>query len=285
MRSKVFLVVLVVLVSQATVATSHAAVLTHQFEDGSGVGAETSKVVPTGPSTSGSKSASDVTCTYAKSGPDDLQVISRYMTPDNPAANSSPDSGTWYNRTCTDSSGQTVSMGPVWVADRPPSIEVAQQAFDYRSLPVPNIALSPSVTSPQLVNLPTWLSVGADAWKPVAASASVAGVTATTTATPVKVVWSAGDGGSVMCSGPGVPYDISKPAATQHSDCTYLFRRASTNTPGGKFNLTATVTWSVTWTATGVAAGQPTAGTLADVTRTSATQVQVIEAGALNRAS
>jgi hypothetical protein len=91
-----------------------------------------------------------------------------------------------------------------------------------------------------------------------------------------------GDGESVTCDGPGVPYDRSKPDADQPDPCRFTYRHSSAGQPGGTFTVTATVSWHATWTATGVAEGQPTAGDLGVVTRTSSIQVRVAEAEATN---
>jgi hypothetical protein len=76
------------------------------------------------------------------------------------------------------------------------------------------------------------------------ASATLDGVTATVSATPVDVRWRASDGQQLTCEGPGTAYRTSVPADDQASDCTLLFETA------GSEQLTATVTYRVGWTAT-----------------------------------
>jgi hypothetical protein len=72
-------------------------------------------------------------------------------------------------------------------------------------------------------------------------------VTATATASPLKVVWNMGDGDTVTCDGPGTPYDAADPNAT--TTCSYTWLAAGTD------EVTATIYWSVTWTAVGAAGG------------------------------
>ena len=81
----------------------------------------------------------------------------------------------------------------------PPPVVVAQQAVKQLDLPSNGIEMAPPTTSPQLVNVSTWLWLDPATWKPYTATASIAGVSATATATPQKVVWNIGDGNTVTC--------------------------------------------------------------------------------------
>ena len=140
-----------------------------------------------------------------------------------------------------------------------------------RRLPLhpPEVRLSPPLNARQLVGLPTWLWV-AGPWRPLHASASLGGVTSTVTATPTTVTWRLDAGTTVTCHGPGTAYDPSRPAGSQHSDCTLLFEVA------GTFRLTATVTYAANWTSsTGDTGG------LGDLTRATAVTVRVEQAQAL----
>ena len=173
----------------------------------------------------------------------------------------------------------------MWLAQPPPAVNpavLAQQALDYNRLPLPGVDMSPPAKSDQLVNLETWLWVDPAAFQPVSASAAAGGVAVTTTASPERVTWDMGNGDRVTCAGPGTPYDPSKPASAQQTSCSYTYRQSSAGQPGGAFPVTATVSWQVTWTATGVAAGQPAAGNLGVVTRSSTANVRVAEAEATN---
>jgi hypothetical protein len=127
-------------------------------------------------------------------------------------------------------------------------------------LPSPQIETNPSTQA--VVNLPTWLWLDQGAWNPESVSASVGTVTATATATPEQVQWTMGDGGSVVCNGPGTPYQPSVPAESQATNCSYTYSRSSAGEPSPNgdpndagFPVTATVTWGVTWTAQGAPGG------------------------------
>jgi hypothetical protein len=164
---------------------------------------------------------------------------------------------------CWDESGN-LTHSAVFVfdpADPVPGIDDPAQAaaLAEQLLPValPQVETSPPVGAGQLVGVPTWLWVG-NAWRPLEASATLDGVTATVTATPTSVSWVASDGQHISCSGPGTAYDPAKPVDAQHSRCTLLFEDA------GPLTLTATIAYTVRWTSnTGDAGGLPT------VTRTS----------------
>ncbi len=118
---------------------------------------------------------------------------------------------------------------------------------------------SPPRDDKQLVGLPTWMWIDPAAWQPVSATAEVPGVSATVTATPVRVVWDMGEqspsgrsiasgGDPVTCEGPGQPFD---PAGgdDQTSDCSYVFQWDSSGKDDSTFDASATVEWAVSYTA------------------------------------
>lgn len=132
---------------------------------------------------------------------------------------------------------------------------------------------SPARDDQQLVGLPTWMWIDPAAWQPVSATAEVPGVSATVTATPVRVVWDMGErapygrsiaagGDPVPCDGPGQPFD---PAGgdDQETDCSYVFQWDSTGEDDSAFHAAATVEWAASYTAS---TGQ--AGDLDTITRT-----------------
>lgn len=192
--------------------------------------------------------------------------------------------GVWFQQLCTDPEGNIVISNVIWVSNADPKT-LAQKAFQYAPLPNLSISLNPSTDRDQIVNLPTWLWLNSSAWQPVSATASVGGLTATTTATPSSIVWNTGDGEQLTCNGPGVAYDPSKPESAQHGDCVHTYRRSSASAPNGRFTVTATVRWHVTWTASGFAPGSAIAGDLGVITRSVTTTVRVAEVQALNRVS
>jgi hypothetical protein len=149
----------------------------------------------------------------------------------------------------------------------------AELALERLGLPDPLVGRNPP--GDQLVGLPSWLWVDTP-WAPSDVSASVSGVTSTVTATPTHVVWDTGDGASITCHGPGAPFDSSRSADAQSSDCTHLYIWPSSSRPGGVYEVTATTTYVVGWVATN---GQT--GDLGTVTRSSTVPVRVVEAQAV----
>lgn len=188
--------------------------------------------------------------------------------------------GAWYRKICDGPNGYGII---VWGnAPGPSPLVLAQQALGYTPMPPPGMGMNPPASREQLVNLTTFLWLDQAQWQPVSASASAGGVTVVTTAVPQRVVWDMGNGESVTCDGPGVPYDPSKSDADQPDPCRFVYRHSSAGQPNGTFTVTATVSWHVTWAATGVPAGQPAAGDLGVVTRSSSVAVRVAEAEATN---
>jgi hypothetical protein len=129
-----------------------------------------------------------------------------------------------------------------------------------------------------IVNLPTWLALDPSVWHAFQATATVGGVTATAVAIPESVNWSMGDGGVVICDGPGTIYQPDLPPSQQSSSCSYTYQRSSYGEPSGDddpnngaFAVTATVTWKVTWTAV----GSPGGGTLPSLHTASTVSVRV----------
>lgn len=156
--------------------------------------------------------------------------------------------------------------------------DLAEEALERTPLPEPAIAMAPRPEIPQLVNLPTFLWIPGEQWKPFAASANAGPVTSTVTATPKRVIWDMGQGDRVVCAGPGLPYDPNLSDEDNPSTCRFTYRRSSANQPGRTFTVTATMEWDTTWTVTGTAGG----GGLGTLRRSSSTDVTVAELHALN---
>ncbi|MGH9244379.1 MAG: hypothetical protein ACRD29_08685 [Acidimicrobiales bacterium] len=118
--------------------------------------------------------------------------------------------------------------------------DLARLAASQLDVVFPGAHTSPDRRVNQLVTLPTWLWVPADAWVPQSATASIAGlISATATATPDHVRWSMGDGVSLTCPGPGTPY-----AAGASTDCSHTYTRAAQG-----IGVTAVMVWDLTWDA------------------------------------
>jgi len=70
------------------------------------------------------------------------------------------------------------------------------------------------------------------------------------------VIWTMGDGATVVCNGPGTPYKPDVPDREQSSSCSHTYQH------DGTYTVRATIVWTVTWAATN---GQ--GGTLPNVQR------------------
>jgi hypothetical protein len=102
------------------------------------------------------------------------------------------------------------------------------------------------VDAPAIAQLETWLWVPEAVWATQSATTPpVFGVTATVTAVPYQVEYETSEGDYVDCgANVGVPYDLSRPASAQSTDCSVVFNDASSVADQ---TLTSTVRWAVTW--------------------------------------
>ena len=189
-----------------------------------------------------------------------------------PPAGETASSGQWARWDCSDG---TAGIG--WMPTGRPIVApevLARQAYRYLPLPAPKVHTNPPVGHDQLLNMRTWLWVDLATWGSRSATASVPGLTATVRAVPVSVTWTMGDGGRVVCTGPGNAYDPARAEAAQAPGCSYTYRQAA-----DAYTVVATTTWRITWTADGA-----TGGTLPPLTRTSpATRLRVVEVQAINQ--
>jgi hypothetical protein len=129
------------------------------------------------------------------------------------------------------------------------------------------------------VNFPIWLSLSSG-FATVRASASLGGVTSVVSVTPLSVTWNMGDGGSVTCNGPGVPYDPSRSFESQSPPpCGYRYQHSSANEPDQVFQVTATLHYHATWTVSGAGGG----GDLGPIDRSVTLPVTVGEIQAVNQ--
>jgi hypothetical protein len=125
------------------------------------------------------------------------------------------------------------------------------------------------------VYIPTWLWIDSSVWAPRSATASLAGLSVTAVGTPTKVTWSTGDGGRADC-GRGTPWTVGTDPKNASPDCGHTYTVPSRDAAGGKYTVTAAITWQVTW------AGGGATGTEPALTSTASVQVQVIESSAVN---
>jgi hypothetical protein len=196
-----------------------------------------------------------------------------------------PDSGIadpldfeWYWMTCPDGGGGfTTDLIPVPREDPVDPTDLRDEAIDTLSLPFPTVATNPS--GEQVVHIETWLWVDDDIWTTQTKSVSAGGVTTTVTAAPTRVIWDLGNGDTVICDGPGTPYDPSVPSDEQATDCSYTYAHTSAGQPGDAYQATATIEWTVSWTVTGAPGGGP----LPALFTSSPVAVRVSEMQALNQ--
>lgn len=183
--------------------------------------------------------------------------------------------GQWYDYDCVDADGgHTGGM----VYSRPKSAEDLRNEARAR-LAIPSLRPTLNPPGEQTVNFRSLLWVDQSAWRPASATASVPGLSVTVAAAPTGATWTMGDGGTVECDGPGVPYDPTKSEADQDTSCSYVYRHSSAGQPGDVFALKVTVHWAISWSVTGAPGGGPLAG----VSRTSEpVDVRVGEVQAVN---
>jgi hypothetical protein len=128
--------------------------------------------------------------------------------------------------------------------------KAAEDAID-RLIPNPSVQIAPAA-SRNVVTVGTWFWFNKSAWKTVSVTAyvptKVGVISATTSATPKKIIFSPGDGrlgsGNITCDGPGAPWrpQIGDRARTS---CMYTYRRASHGQPRGVFNAKVSIEWDI----------------------------------------
>ena len=263
-------VVGVVSVVMVALAATPALADADPIEHPTGVGIGVSTAGGAGVSASGK--AGGKTCSWTVTQANSPEPFRSIWAKVPPPAGQAPGSGQWARWDCSDG---TAGIG--WLPNSQPvvaPIVLAREAYRFLPLPAPRIRLNPPVGRAQLVNLLTWLWLDPATWGSRSATASVPGLSATVTAVPVSVTWTMGDGGRVVCRGPGTAYDPKRPAAAQHPTCSYTYRHAA-----DAYQVTATTTWRVTW----VAHGAPDGGTLPPLARASpATPLRVVEVQTIN---
>jgi hypothetical protein len=179
--------------------------------------------------------------------------------------------GQMYWRFCVNAAGERVSYRLFIYEPGVPPVSGAELAVMARSeviLELPEPRANPPVTAEQLVGVKTWLWLDRADWQPASATATVPGISATVTATPVATEWAMGDGETEHCDGPGTPYTDG----ARTTDCGHVYSIASTNESGGLYDAMVTVVWRVRWTAS-----DGTGGDLGTLRRTTPFQLQVGE--------
>ncbi len=207
-----------------------------------------------------------------------------------------PTPGGWFSVTCVNPRNGASTTQTEWIPSAAPSLPsappgapgvdprvVALQAENSLRLPAPDLHFNPPSSS--VVNLPTWLWIDASIWHPLSVTATAGSVSATAVATPTSVTWQTGDGGQVVCRGPGRPFDFAVPAQDQETGCQHTYQASSIGQPSSNgdpddaaYRVRATVTWSVSWAAVG-ASGQ---GVLPPLTTAAEAAVRVVQVESVN---
>ena len=130
----------------------------------------------------------------------------------------------------------------------PTPAELAARAVEQLDLAVPSIGMAPEPGKTGLVGLPVWLWLEEPqrTWAPRSATASVPGLSVTATATAVEIRWDMGDGTTVTCTSPGVPY-TPQAGDSDSPECGHRYTVPSSTQPGGAYTMTATTTWDIQW--------------------------------------
>jgi hypothetical protein len=132
--------------------------------------------------------------------------------------------------------------------------QLALQEWRRLPVPVPQVRTAPPRGSEALVGLAEWFWVAN--WSARTGRAQAGAVWAQVTARPTRLTIDPGAGlPSVSCAGPGTVYDGARPAAAQHSSCSYTYLRSSAGLPGSAYRVTVTVTWGGTWQGSGGSGG------------------------------
>ncbi len=215
-----------------------------------------------------------VTCTYTKAPPGVLQR----------AGIGPPARGyQWDIMTCPGSNtgplgGQLVQVSTTTGSPAISPFDLFKIGIGELSVPTLAAATAPPRGKDGLVGLPEWYWVARGQWHPASVTVRAGPVWAIATASPTALSYVPGGGmGSVSCRGPGTPFDRGRPAARQHTGCSYTYTQASKGQPGNAFRAGLFVTWTVSWTGSGGAGGLVTN----DYTTGNAFAVRVAQAEAL----
>lgn len=201
-----------------------------------------------------------------------------------------PIPGAWYSVICVDVATAVQVTQTVWLTGSSPVAvpqvdprALALEAENSIRLPRPSLGMNPSGTS--VVGLDTWLWIDPAIWHDASVTATAGPVSATAVARPVSVRWTTGDGGEVVCQGPGISYVWWLPASAQGTSCAHGYLRTSAGQPTldgdpdhGTYVVTATVDWAVSWTSTGVAGG----GALPMLLTSDAALLRVVQVESVN---
>lgn len=179
--------------------------------------------------------------------------------------------GLYYLVYCSDGSASLewvpqYPINPAGTARRTAGV-LAQRAVDQLPLPAPSVHHNPNHIDGRpetVVGIETWWWLDPSSFRTITHTVRARRSWVRVTAEPTSTYWASGSSGApnVRCAGPGTPYDASRPAAAQHTDCFTVYSRSSADQPqtgpspnDRYFTASVTVTWRVTWVGVGGARG------------------------------
>lgn len=176
------------------------------------------------------------------------------------------------------------TSAPRWSATPPPGLNVltpgqaAAALVKTFKLEGVSIGSTTNKSGKGAVGLPVWLWVQNQtplSWGPYVESATLGGVTVTATARVANVVYSMGDGQTVLCANPGTPW-VKGFGNTDSPTCGYRYSQMSPSDGAQPYTVTATSNWEVSWTSSVGATG------VIGTTTQSQMQIRVGELQAVN---
>ena len=183
------------------------------------------------------------------------------------------ETGRWLGKICD---GQQVIVNGAFAIPEPRTDPAALALEARESVPIPGppINTSPEADRELYTRVRTWLWLDSNWWHAYTATANAGGVSTTVSATPTRATWVMGDGGSVVCEGPGVVW--REGMSDDETYCSYVYKNASSTQESGTYTITVTVEFAVTWTSN-VGSG----GALGGITRSASRTVRVGEIQAI----
>ena len=189
--------------------------------------------------------------------------------------------GTWWEQYCNGNGWRGIPILVPNSSEQSAAVTVAtlaQREVNQLPLPTPEVRRNPSGDA--VVNLATWWWIDPGQWRQLTQRTQVGPVWAQVSARPVKSVWDAGDGTPPLtCQGGGTPYDTSKSAEAQSTNCSHTYTESSAGQPQTGpdpndrfFTVTVTVYWQVSFVGAGGAGGS-----LPVMTRTTRFPLRVVE--------
>ncbi|MEV5896713.1 hypothetical protein [Nonomuraea fuscirosea] len=152
-----------------------------------------------------------------------------------------------------------------------------EQALRRLTPSVPKIVTAPPRDKNGYVGLRQFFWAEPSQWHAISERATAGPVWAKVTATPTKLTIQPGAGQkSLICSGPGVPYDRARGPDDQKDECTPVFTQSSAGLPGSQYQVQVSVVWAANWIGSGGSGGE-----LAPITTSMTFPLRIGEAPAL----